>query len=68
MPYVRNRELPAPIRESLPPAAQDVFRKAFNHAFGKCRGNTMAALRAAWAAVEQEYEEVHGHWRPKASG
>jgi len=68
MPYARNAELPAPIREALPPGAQDVFRKAFNHSFGRCRGRTSMALRAAWDAVKENYEEVHGHWRPKAQG
>ena len=33
MPYARNEDLPASVRDHLPPPAQDIFRAAFNSAF-----------------------------------
>lgn len=68
MPYATNRQLPTSVREHLPPEAQELFRKAFNHAFGRNRGDHAASARIAWAAVKQHYEQVEGEWRLKPAG
>jgi cation transport regulator len=33
MPYRTNSDLSASVQAHLPPHAQDIYRKAFNHAF-----------------------------------
>jgi cation transport regulator len=33
MPYRTNSDPPASVQAHLPPHAQDIYRKAFNHAF-----------------------------------
>jgi cation transport regulator len=33
MPYRTNIDLPASVRDHLPPHAQDIYRAVFNHAF-----------------------------------
>jgi cation transport regulator len=60
MPYASNDELPASVRDHLPPEAQDIFRKTFNHAFE--RYDEATASRIAWAAVKRRYEKVDGAW------
>jgi cation transport regulator len=55
MPYRCNSELPAPLRSHLPPHAQDIYREAFNHAFGAHTSDPeqeQRAHRIAWAAVK----------------
>jgi len=38
MPYRTNIDLPASVRDHLPPHAQDIYRAAFNHAFAAHAG------------------------------
>jgi hypothetical protein len=38
-PYRTNAELPPPIRNHLPPHAQDIYREAFNHSFATHGGD-----------------------------
>jgi hypothetical protein len=38
MPYRVNADLPASVRDHLPPHAQDIYRAAFNHAFASHAG------------------------------
>jgi cation transport regulator len=65
MPYATNEDLPPPVRNHLPPHAQDIYREAFNHAYA-ARGNDPkreeAAYRIAWAAVKRSYVKVDGQW------
>jgi cation transport regulator len=65
MPYASNEDLPAAIRRALPQHAQDIYRAAFNGAWGQYEGGEAAAHRIAWAAVKKRYEKVGGIWRPK---
>ncbi len=75
MPYDRNQELPAPVRDNLPEEAQTIYRQAFNSAWDqyaspeKRRGKTEreeTAHRVAWSAVKQVYEKGDsGTWRRK---
>ncbi len=75
-PYQNTQDLPAAVRDHLPPHAQDIFLKAFNSAWneyadpGRREGNEsqeQAAFRVAWAAVKHEYQknEKSGQWEPK---
>jgi cation transport regulator len=65
MPYATNDDLPASVRDHLPPHAQDIFREAFNHAFSAHAGEPdreERAFRIAWAAVKRSYEKVGDEW------
>lgn len=65
MPYRNNDELPLPVRHSLPPHAQDIYREAFNHAFETHAGEARqeeAAHRIAWAAVKRSYVKSMAGW------
>lgn len=67
MPYGRNADLPASVRDHLPDHAQDIFRAAFNHAFAAHAGDARQeeiAHRIAWAAVKRSYEKVGERWVP----
>lgn len=69
MPYARNEDLPAPVRDHLPAHAQDIFRAAFNHAFQAHADDARQeeiAHRIAWAAVKRAYEKVGDQWVPRA--
>jgi cation transport regulator len=63
MPYERNEDLPASVRNHLPEEAQDIFRMTFNHAFP--RYGEVAAFRIAWSAVKRRYAKIDGVWRPR---
>ena len=39
MPYDTNTDLPASVRNHLPVDAQDIYRKAFNHAWAAHQGH-----------------------------
>lgn len=65
MPYRDNFELPASVRGHLPAHAQDIYREAFNHAFGAHMGDPRqeeAAHRIAWAAVKRRYVKQADRW------
>lgn len=69
MPYPTNEDLPASVRRSLPPHAQDIFRAAFNSAWDsygqKDPGRREEiAHRVAWAAVKMRYRKLQGQWVP----
>jgi cation transport regulator len=68
MPYPTNEDLPISVRAHLPPAAQDIYRAAFNHAFAYYGPyNEATAHRVAWAAVKRRYEKRYGLWMPRQS-
>lgn len=75
MPYASNQDLPGSVKAHLPKHAQDIYRSAFNSAFGQYkdaedrRGDTSregVAHRVAWDAVRQKYEKGNdGDWHAK---
>ncbi len=67
MPYATNADLPPPVRAHLPAHAQDIYREAFNHAFGAHAGEPdrdERAHRIAWAAVKRSYVKDGERWVP----
>lgn len=67
MPYATNADLPPPVRAHLPAHAQDIYREAFNHAFGTHGGEPdreERAHRIAWAAVKRSYVKDGERWVP----
>lgn len=68
MPYRSNEDLPGPVRNHLPPHAQDIYREAFNHAYAAHWNDPRreeAAHRIAWAAVKRSYTKAGGAWVPR---
>ena len=67
MPYRSNSDLPDAVRNHLPPQAQDIYRKAFNHAWTEyasaVRGEEIPH-RVAWAAVKRRYRKLGDDWVP----
>ncbi len=53
MPYARNADLPEPVRDALPAAAQSIFRAAFNAALETYNGDESKAAAVAWSAVKK---------------
>lgn len=67
MPYRTNSDLPASVRDHLPPHAQDIYRAAFNHAFAAHAADIRQeeiAHRTAWAAVKRLYVKDGDRWVP----
>ena len=67
MPYPSNDDLPAAVRDHLPPHAQDIYREAFNHAwieYANDRRGEEIAHRVAWAAVKRRYRKSGDVWVP----
>lgn len=65
MPYARNSDLPAAVRDFLPEHAQDIFRSAFNAAYLSYRNRSdreAIAHRVAWAAVKRKYRKDGVTW------
>ncbi len=65
MPYRVNDDLPAPVRDHLPPHAQDIYREAFNHSWVQYADELRReeiAHRVAWAAVKRRYRKIDGEW------
>ncbi|MGD8398726.1 MAG: ChaB family protein [Anaerolineae bacterium] len=70
MPYDKNEELPDSVKDNLPEHAQEIYRKAFNSAWGQYKDSEEREARAhqvAWSAVKQAYEkdEDSGGWEKK---
>lgn len=66
MPYDRLSDLPASVRDHLPPHAQEIYRAAFNNAWkeyadrAERRGDASheeTAHKVAWAAVKKSYRK-----------
>jgi len=65
MPYRSILDLPASVRNHLPPPAQEVYRAAFNHAFAAHVGDPRqeeAAHRIAWSAIKRHWVKVGDQW------
>ena len=56
MPYARNGDLPAAVRDALPRAAQTVFRNVVNSTLDRGSSES-SAFRQGWAALR------HAGWR-----
>jgi len=56
VPYARNADLPSAIRNPLPPAAQELFRRVVNAALAQ-RKTEEQAFRIAWSQVGQQYKK-----------
>jgi len=78
MPYNSVDDLPASVKDNLPPHAQEIYLKAFNSAWQeysdsrkRMGGNSQeeTAYRIAWAAVKKVYEKdkLTGQWKQKRS-
>lgn len=75
MPYPKVTELPASVKDNLPPHAQEIYKEAYNSAWEQYkepaarRGDASreeTAHRVAWAAVKQKYEKnLKGNWVTK---
>lgn len=66
MPYSRNSELPASVRNALPDHAQSIFRRVVNSSLSDGDSET-SAFKQAWGAVKQSYHEKDGEWVAKAT-
>jgi len=63
MPYDSRSELPESVRDNLPPHAQDIYKEAFNSAWGEYGHDESRAHRVAWGAVEKSYhKDPSGKW------
>jgi cation transport regulator len=69
MPYSSIDQLPDPIRNNLPPQAQRIFVKAFNHAYAELEPGEeeVSAFKIGWSAVKKSYIKLNGKWRLKAN-
>lgn len=65
MPYRTEAELPPSVRDHLPPHAQHIFLRAFNHAWDEYGADEARAFRIAWAAVKRAYVKVGTEWVPR---
>jgi cation transport regulator len=67
MPYKSIQELPESVRKHLPKHAQEIYRAAYNSAWGENNHNEERAHRVAWAAVKDDYvkDEESGNWKKK---
>jgi len=62
MPYRDNEDLPPSVRDHLPPHARDIYREAFNHAWGRYGNDEATPHRIAWAAVKRRYRKAGDIW------
>lgn len=68
MPYRSTTELPDRVKSHLPAHAQEIYMKAFNHAweeYAHREDREATAHRVAWSAVERIYEKAGECWVPK---
>lgn len=79
MPYQKVTDLPDSVREHLPKHAQEIYLKAYNHAWDEYRdpenrrghaSREETSHKVAWAAVKREYEKStdSDRWKPIKSG
>lgn len=77
MPYKNLNDLPSVVKDKLPKHAQEIYLKAFNHAWdeykdpskrrkGKEESQEQVCHKVAWAAVKSNYtKEDDDKWHPK---
>ena len=59
MPYKSISDLPAPVRNALPTAAQEIYLSVFNAVYGPDCDDACAAAQA-WGAVKKAYRQTDG--------
>lgn len=57
-------DLPSSMKDSLPPEAETIYRKAFNQANEHYDGER-TAHQFAWTAVKKKYKKKNGEWVKK---
>lgn len=65
MPYADIADLPASVRNHLPPHAQEIYMKAFNNAWREYAARAdreVVAHKVAWAAVKRVYRKEGDAW------
>ncbi len=71
MPYKNRKDLPDRVKDNLPTHGQEIYKEAFNSAWGQYkdpedrRGEASreeVAHRVAWSAVKEVYEKQDGDW------
>lgn len=75
MPYTSRKDLPESVQNVLPVHAQDIYKEAFNNAYGEYRSKEdrrgdddreTVAHKVAWAAVKNTYEKgTDDRWHRK---
>jgi len=75
VPYERISDLPATVRDHVPPHAQEIYKEAFNSAWSDYRdpserrgdaSREEVAHRVAWGAVKKGYEKGEdGNWHAR---
>lgn len=76
MPYHDIHELPGEVQNELPPPAQEIYRRAYNHAWRDYEGlgdglsrlpRATVADKVGWWAVllKYEYDEETDQWQVK---
>jgi cation transport regulator ChaB len=72
MPYANNSDLPPAVKDSLPDAAQSMYRNVFNSAWdGSCKdaeNKDECAAKQAWGVVHKHFhKESDGSWASNKS-
>ena len=74
MPYKTIQQLPEPVRDHLPKAAQTIYKEAFNSAWDEYKypedrkgddSREEVAHKVAWSAVKNVYQKKNGEWVEK---
>lgn len=61
MPYASNKDLPDAVKNTLPEAAQTVYRNAFNSSLAKDKDEELAA-KVGWTAVKNGWTKKGDNW------
>jgi len=65
MPYQSTADLPGPVQDHLPPAAQEIYKEAFNSAweqYADREEREAIAHKVAWSAVKKRYRKQGERW------
>jgi len=65
MPYLSVADLPEAVRRHLPPDAQEIYLKVFNHAwdeYARREDREAVAHKVAWTAVKKNYRKSGDGW------
>ncbi len=65
MPYKSISDLPAPVQNHLPEAAQEIYKEAFNSAWDQYADRAdreAVAHKVAWTAVKKQYHKQGDRW------
>lgn len=65
MPYRTISDLPKNVKNPLPQHAQEIYLKAFNHAWDEYKDEDereATAHKVAWSAVKKQYKKEDDQW------